>query len=333
MKTLDIPSQFLVGEYYSNDKMQYALKIGNSGGIRPKLQKNGDLDYVIVITSQEDNKIIQRNPYADKIEGEILTYTGSGLKGEQKISGANKRLLEQKERPVPILGFIKEGVGKYKFIGFLFLLRNYHDYQLDREGLMRTVLIFEFLILKNIPILKVGEFNKPFRPLYQELKTNNRLDDSMALNTIENVTSEIKIEDIKKVEQLKSSLMLVDPYKFEIVVSELVTHVGFSDVKVTKKSGDDGIDVKAILKNPISKDLRYVFQVKRWRHSVGRNEVANLRGSMEFNDQGVIIATSHFTSSAIKEAESSTKSPINLLGMSDLYEVIVQSKFDIHSKL
>ena len=57
--------------------------------------------------------------------------------------------------------------------------------------------------------------------------------------------------------------MVVDPYKFEVVVSNLIMHVGFSDVKVTKKSGDDGVDVNAILKNPVCTNLRYLFQVKR----------------------------------------------------------------------
>ena|SRR3989344_8592620 len=114
-----------------------------------------------------------------------------------------------------------------------------------------------------------------------------------------------------------------------MVISRLVTHVGFSDVVVTKKSGDDGVDVSAILKNPISIGLKFMFQVKRWKHSVGRNEVANLRGSMGFNNQGVIVSTSHFTSSAIIEANSDYKTPINLIGAKELYTVINTTGFDI----
>ena len=109
----------------------------------------------------------------------------------------------------------------------------------------------------------------------------------------------------------------------------MISHVGFSDVKVTKKSGDEGVDVNALLKNPVSIDLRYSFQVKRWKHSVGRNEVANLRGSMDLNNQGVIIATSHFTESAIHEARSENKTPINLVGIKELNSARTNLQGDI----
>ncbi|MFH1192067.1 MAG: hypothetical protein V1655_01200 [bacterium] len=56
-------------------------------------------------------------------------------------------------------------------------------------------------------------------------------------------------------------------------------------------------------------------------------EVANLRGSLGFNSFGVIISTSHFTSSAINEAGSLSKSPINLVGMKELYAIIKETSF------
>ncbi len=67
--------------------------------------------------------------------------------------------------------------------------------------------------------------------------------------------------------------------------------------------------------------------MKRWKHSVGRKEVANLRGSLGFNSFGVIISTSHFTASAINESQGIGKNPINLVGMKDLYEIIKETNF------
>lgn len=139
----------------------------------------------------------------------------------------------------------------------------------------------------------------------------------------------VEIEKLKDTEKLKSKLITIDPYKFEVVVSNLISHVGFSDVKVTKKSGDDGVDVNAIFKNPVSVNLNYLFQVKRWKHSVGRNEVANLRGSMGLNNQGAIISTSHFTASAIREAGAENKTPINLVGIKEPHAIIGLTKFQI----
>jgi len=333
MKQLIIPTKFEVGGHYTNDQIHYALEVSNLGGIRPKLNSQNNLDFIVLITSAEGNKKAVRNPYADRIEGNVLTYTGAGLKGEQNIAGVNKRLLEQVDNPVPILGFVKEAVNKYKFVGFLFLLRHYEDYQLDSEGSMRKVWIFEFQIVPEIPAVKVSGFKDLFVPIFNKLKDEVIEDDTKIENEIDEAKLTAEIEELKNIEKLKTKLMTVDPYKFEVVVSNLITHVGFSNVRVTKKSGDEGVDVNAVLKNPVSIDLRYLFQVKRWKHSVGRNEVANLRGSMGLNNQGVIISTSHFTTSAIHEAQSEYKTPINLVGIKELHAVIDITHFQIEKYL
>src|SRR3989344_2920265 len=108
MKQLTVPTTLETGKYYTNDQIHYALEVGNLGGIRPKLNAKNNLDFIVLITSTEEHKRKFQNPYADRIEGSVLTYTGSGLKGEQGISGVNRRLLEQTNKPVPILGFVKE---------------------------------------------------------------------------------------------------------------------------------------------------------------------------------------------------------------------------------
>lgn len=321
-----------MGEVYSNDQIHYALEVGNLGGIRPKLT-NKKLDYIVLITSSEENKKHSHNPYADKIEGDTLTYTGAGLKGDQTVSGVNKRILEQKDNPIPILGFVKEGLGQYKFIGFLFLLRYYEDYQIDNSRELRKVLIFEFQIYSDIPKLKVGEFNPIFSPFYDKFKTEilpeDTIIDSLTPLKEQEITTSINQEQLKDVEELRKTLLSVDPYDFEVLMSKLVSHTGFKNVEVTKKSGDDGIDINAMLNHHFSFDLSYQFQVKRWKHSVGRKEVANLRGSLGFNSFGVIISTGHFTSSAFREASSDGKVPINLVGVDNIYKIIKDTKFSI----
>lgn len=334
MKQIIIPEILKVGEYYSNDQIKYALEVSNLGGIRPRL-KNNELDFIVLITSAEENKKIIRNPYADKIEGDILTYTGAGLKGDQEISGVNKRLVEQAEKPIPILGFLKEGINQYKFIGFLFLLRYYQDYQIDNQGNLRTVWLFEFQIFSDIPPLKIVNFTDPFSSLYKQFKKEllpeDRVIDSLLPEQTEEKfkTPKLDEETLKSIENLKKNLLIINPYEFENLMAKLIEHTGFINVGVTKKSGDDGIDVNALLKHNFSLDLSYQFQIKRWKHSVGRKEVANLRGSLGFNSFGVIISTSHFTSSAINEAESLGKTPINLIGVKKLYDIIIETKFTL----
>ena len=62
---------------------------------------------MIMSTKEEANyKFV--NPYADKIEDEILVYTGQGNRGDQTLTGANKRVIEQLDKPIPIIFFVKE---------------------------------------------------------------------------------------------------------------------------------------------------------------------------------------------------------------------------------
>lgn len=336
MKNFLIPDTLKVGELYTNDQIVYSLEVGNLGGIRPRV-KNGVLEYIVLITSSEEKRNASRNPYSDKIEGDILTYTGAGLKGDQEISGVNKRILEQSDKPVPILGFVREGKGQYKFIGFLFLLRSYQDFQIDNLGELRKVWLFEFQIFSDLPEIKVETLIDPFVPLYEKFKKEVLPDDKV----IESLLSEkregngdlveINEESVKNIENLKVKLLTINPYEFEKIMADLILHTGFINVNVTKKSGDDGVDVNALLRQSFSLDLKFQFQIKRWKHSVGRNEVANLRGSLGFNSFGVIISTSHFTSSAINESQGVGKAPINLVGMKELYDIILKTKFSFKS--
>jgi restriction endonuclease Mrr len=76
-------------------------------------------------------------------------------------------------------------------------------------------------------------------------------------------------------------------------------------------------------------EIEFLFQVKRWRHSVGRPDIANLRGSIGFNNFGVMISTSHFTKSAISEAYADSKKPINLVGLDLLNTIITKTNYQL----
>ena len=54
-------------------------------------------------------------------------------------------------------------------------------------------------------------------------------------------------------------------------------------------------------------------QAKRWLHTVGRREVAELRGSLQPHAHGAVVTTSFFTKAAIAEATEATKKPIVLV--------------------
>ncbi len=93
-----------VGELYSNDDIFTSLNVSNAGGIRLRLLGKA-VQRAVIFTSLQNFHQAAENPYNDRREGEILTYTAAGRLGQQTLSGANSRLIEQKLSNFPIHGF------------------------------------------------------------------------------------------------------------------------------------------------------------------------------------------------------------------------------------
>jgi restriction endonuclease Mrr len=89
-------------------------------------------------------------------------------------------------------------------------------------------------------------------------------------------------ENFELIERIRSRLLSMEPRRFEIFIRDLLGHSGFNDVCVTKYSADGGIDVNARTGRRfwIFENTLVQVQAKRWLHSVGRKEVAELRGSL-----------------------------------------------------
>jgi restriction system protein len=69
------------------------------------------------------------------------------------------------------------------------------------------------------------------------------------------------------------------------------------------------------------------IQAKRWLHSVGRKEVAELRGSLEPFAKGAVVTTSHFSKAAINEAGGQGKHPITLVDGFRLSKLVLDERF------
>ena len=103
-------SSFTIGETYTNDQIRFALDVENLGGIRPALDASRNVRHVAILTaSEESGRLTTENPYQDRIEGDVLTYTAQGREGDQELTGRNKRLVEQYVNPTPFFGFINIG--------------------------------------------------------------------------------------------------------------------------------------------------------------------------------------------------------------------------------
>ena len=88
-------NEFKLGQMYSSEEIQQSLGVGNAGGVRVAIGNEDCVRRVVIMTSVPTARQARENPYHDRMEGDILVYTGAGREGEQSLAGVNKRLPQQ----------------------------------------------------------------------------------------------------------------------------------------------------------------------------------------------------------------------------------------------
>lgn len=122
-------------------------------------------------------------------------------------------------------------------------------------------------------------------------------------------------------DKLKIVLQSMAPDAFERLTQRLLRESGFTQVKVTGKSGDGGIDGTGIVKLNGILSFHMLFQCKRYKETVSASEIRDFRGAMQGRaDKGLFITTGRFTTSAIEEANRPGTSPIDLVDGDELIE-------------
>lgn len=106
----------------------------------------------------------------------------------------------------------------------------------------------------------------------------------------------------------------MDPYGFERLSQRLLRECGFTQVEVTKKSGDGGIDGTGKLRINGVFSFNIAFQCKRYQGVVGAGDIRDFRGSLTTNiEKGVFITTGSFSKAAVDEASAPGKQQIDLI--------------------
>lgn len=317
-----------VGERYSNEQVFTALGVGNAGGIRIKTGPAGGVRRAVIFTSIPTARQLAENPYHDRIEGEVLVYTGSGRAGDQLLSGPNAQLKRQAELGYPLYAFAqtssrRSNTGdnrRWMFLGLVDLLRVHRESQSDATGMARNVWVFEFFVHAD-PSVVVIESDESFAAIARAMLPSKIEGDDVTITPpdqhepcIEDTTAPSALEPVRQ------RLLALEPRAFELFISELLRRSGFGSVEVTRFSQDGGVDVNAQVgrANWALRHLLLQVQAKRWLHTVGRKEVAELRGSLQPHAAGCIVTTSHFSRAAVTESQDAGKLPINLIDGYDL---------------
>lgn len=132
-------------------------------------------------------------------------------------------------------------------------------------------------------------------------------------------------ETVNWKEKITEKLRNLDPYAFERLAQRLLRECGFSDVQVTKRSGDGGIDGIGKLRIQGIFSFNVAFQCKRYKGQVGASAIRDFRGSLGTNiEKGVLITTGAFTKAAKDEASSEGKRLIDLMDGEELINKLAE---------
>lgn len=138
-------------------------------------------------------------------------------------------------------------------------------------------------------------------------------------------------EQVRK--RLHQRLLKMPWGDFEALVGRFLIALGFEEVEVTKKCGDNGIDVRGTMLTGDVVRTRMAVQVKRWK--IGRNiqapHVQQVRGSLGAHEQGLIITTSGFSKGARGEARRADVKPVGLMDGEHLVRLLAEQEIGVRS--
>ena len=143
-----------------------------------------------------------------------------------------------------------------------------------------------------------------------KLQSEDKPDDGDPTNDEVEYPDEAKPWRVRLAEILQS----MDPFGFERLAQRVLRECGFSQVEVTKKTGDGGIDGTGKLKINGIFSFNVAFQCKRYSGLVGAAAVRDFRGSLTTDiEKGVLITTGTFSKAAREEASNPGKQQIDLI--------------------
>ena len=159
------------GDVLSNKELCEIFKCAPQGGMRKSNTTN-----TLVIVSDHTKSL-----YEDRWQGNIFHYTGMGQVGNQLISFAqNKTLDESNKTKISVFLFEVFESGKYVFQGHVKLIdKPYKEKQQDKNKSIRSVWIFPLKLIgdSTVPSLPEETFNKKNKE--REKKAKKTSDDDL----------------------------------------------------------------------------------------------------------------------------------------------------------
>jgi restriction system protein len=147
-----------------------------------------------------------------------------------------------------------------------------------------------------------------------------------------------EIEEAEKIlswrEELMNTLLTIEPSGFERLFQRMLRESGFTQVEVTGRTNDGGIDGKGLLRLGGFLSFHVMFQCKRWQGSVGASVVRDFRGAMVGRaDKGLLVTTGTFTKEAVSEATRDGAPPIDLINGEQLINKLKELRLGVKTEI
>ncbi|MEI7587313.1 restriction endonuclease [Runella sp.] len=156
---------------------------------------------------------------------------------------------------------------------------------------------------------------------------------------IEKIQEKEAEEEVSEAENWKKAAIEVitekmSPSAFERLIQRILREKGFSQVEVTGKTGDGGIDGKGIARINGILSFHIIFQCKRYKGKVSAGAIRDFRGAMVGRtDKGLFITTGTFTRDAIREANRDGAPTIDLMDGEKIAEKLKELNLGIDVEL
>ena len=125
----------------------------------------------------------------------------------------------------------------------------------------------------------------------------------------------------------------MSPQGFEKLIQRVLRESGFTQVEVTGRTGDNGIDGKGIAKIHGIMSFHVVFQAKRYSGTVGSPQIRDFRGAMVGKaDKGLFVTTGTFTKEARSEAQRDGAPPIDLIDGEEFAEKLKELELGVSTR-
>ena len=139
-------------------------------------------------------------------------------------------------------------------------------------------------------------------------------------------------EEMEWKQRLLATILKMAPDAFERLSQRLLRECGFTQVEVTGRSGDGGIDGKGVMRLGDLINFQVVFQSKRYAGTVSSSTVRDFRGAMIGRaDKGLIISTGTFSRAARAEAIRDGAPAIDLVDGQDLAGLLKKREIGVQT--